>query len=212
MIVEINNIPFTLLQEKALYKQDERLLIIADIHLGKANHFRKEGIAIPADSQLKDYHNLADLFGKIKPLQVYFLGDLFHSSFNRDWHHFTDLILQFKEIKFTLVRGNHDIINNSLFKEMHIEVVDEIENEHFIYTHEPLEHVPAGKVNIVGHIHPGIVISGSARQSLKIPCFYVSSTLVVLPAFGILTGLYNMGRSKEACLYCISPGGIKQLV
>ena len=35
-------------QPSSTYKHDEKLLVIADIHLGKARHFRKEGISIPA--------------------------------------------------------------------------------------------------------------------------------------------------------------------
>jgi DNA ligase-associated metallophosphoesterase len=211
MVIEINDIPFTLLSEKALYKPDERLLIIADIHLGKASHFRKEGLAIPAEAQMADYTNLQKLFEKITPLKVYFLGDLFHSSFNRDWHYFTDLIAVFPHIEFVLIKGNHDIINKNLFKEIQVAVVDSIEDDHFLYTHEPIE-TARGKVNITGHIHPGIVIFGAARQSLKLSCFYVSDTLVVLPAFGMLTGLYSQAKPEDACVYCVLPDGVRRIM
>ncbi|MHB1176840.1 MAG: hypothetical protein ACYCZO_00750 [Daejeonella sp.] len=36
-----------LLPEKAILGQEEKTLIIADIHLGKVGHFRKAGIGIP---------------------------------------------------------------------------------------------------------------------------------------------------------------------
>ena len=80
MTIDINGFEFILLYEKALYKPDESLLIIADVHLGKANHFRNSGIPMPANSQMSDYDNLKNLFHKIAPKQVYFLGDLFHST------------------------------------------------------------------------------------------------------------------------------------
>src|SRR4051812_15695716 len=98
MTIEISNHKFILLHEKALYKPDERLLIIADVHLGKASHFRKEGIAIPSAAQHVDHRNLEALFRKIKPLKVYFLGDLFHSAINRDWYNFQDIVDQFPHI------------------------------------------------------------------------------------------------------------------
>ena len=211
MTTEINNIQFTLLRQKALYKNDERLLIIADVHLGKASHFRKGGISIPAHAQLADYDNLSRLFKEVDPLKVYFLGDLFHSTFNRDWHCFCDLIALFPEIEFTLVKGNHDLIDNQLLKDICINVVDTVEDASFIYSHEPLADVPAGKVNIVGHIHPGVVLTGTGRQSLKLPCFYLTDSLLVLPAFGILTGLYAREQNAATTIFAILPDSVRKL-
>jgi DNA ligase-associated metallophosphoesterase len=212
MTIEINNFEFTLLPEKALYKHDEALLIIADVHLGKASHFRNSGIPMPAHAQMSDYDNLKKVFEKTTPKKVYFLGDLFHSTFNRDWHYFCDLIALFPAIAFTLIKGNHDIIHTGKFDELCIKVVARIEDEAFIYTHEPLDEVPDGKVNIVGHIHPGVTISGMARQSIKLSCFYITRSLVILPAFGVLTGLYSMGRSGDPKIFIVLPDTVKQLL
>jgi DNA ligase-associated metallophosphoesterase len=211
MTIVLNNFSFTLLSEKALYKDDERLLIVADVHLGKASHFRKEGISISPNAQMADYDNITHLFNKIMPVRVYFLGDLFHSAFNRDWHYFCDMIALFPAIKFTLIRGNHDLIHPSKFKELCIDVVDTIEDNKFIYSHEPLAEVPDGKINIVGHIHPGIVLSGAGRQSVKIPCFYITRNRVIVPAFGVLTGLYNMKKEQDTKIYAVLPGSIVQV-
>ncbi len=211
MTIEINNFTFTLLYEKALYKHDERLLIIADVHLGKANHFRKEGISIPAEAQAGDYLNLEKLFNKINPLKVYFLGDLFHSTYNRDWHYFCDLIAGFPSIKFTLIKGNHDIINHKKFKEICIEVTETIEDSAFVYSHDLLKTTITGKLNIVGHIHPGTVLSGMGRQSIKLPCFYLTESVMIIPAFGVLTGLYSMDKSAAAKIYAVLPDGVRRI-
>jgi DNA ligase-associated metallophosphoesterase len=211
MTVEINGAEFTLLPEKALYKADEQLLVIADVHLGKASHFRKEGISIPLAAQMGDYDNLRQLFDKIKPQRVYFLGDLFHSSFNRDWHYFCDLIAKYPGIQFTLIRGNHDLIDEQLFKDICISVTDEIEDEAFIYSHDELENIAPGKINIVGHIHPGIILSGMGRQSLKLPCFYLTRTHFILPAFGVLTGLYSMDRTADSKVFIVLRDAVTRL-
>jgi DNA ligase-associated metallophosphoesterase len=195
MEITLREQDFILLPEKALYKPNEGLLIIADIHLGKASHFRKAGISIPSVAQSADYENLKNLFYSINPQKVYFLGDLFHSSFNGDWNYFTELIVQYQQIEFTLIKGNHDLINKKLFDAIGIKVIDEVlEDENFIYSHAPLKDTK-GKLNIAGHIHPGIRLSGLGRQSLTIPCYYLTDTLFLLPAFGILTGLYIMDQA-----------------
>lgn len=211
MIVDINGVEFELLYEKCMYKPDEQLLIIADIHLGKAAHFRKGGVPLPEQAQVADYVRLQALLKKVKPKKVYFLGDLFHSSFNNDWLSFCELIADFPDIKFILVKGNHDLINTKLFTELCIDVIDDIEDDKFIYSHEPLDKVPARKVNIAGHIHPGYVLSGIARQSLKLPCFYITDEHVILPAFGVLTGLYSMDRNASARVYLVLSDAVKRI-
>lgn len=211
MITEINGHTFTLLPEKALYKHEGSTLIIADVHLGKASHFRKAGIPMTAQAQMSDYDNLKKLFDKVKPEQVYFLGDLFHSSINRDWHFFCDMIALYPAIKFILIRGNHDLIDKSKFDELCVEVVDSIEEDGFIFTHEPLDEVPAGKINIIGHIHPGFVLSGIGRQNVKVPCFYATNELMILPAFGVLTGLYNMEKTVATKIYIVLSDSVRLL-
>jgi DNA ligase-associated metallophosphoesterase len=211
MTIQINNFDFVLLFEKALYKPDEQLLIIADVHLGKAAHFRKGGISIPAQAQAADYDNLKTLFHKIKPKKVYFLGDLFHSSYNNDWNYFCDLIALYHDIKFTLIKGNHDLINQQLFTDICVEVVTTIEDEGFVYTHDTLPMIPAGKVMVMGHIHPGITLSGMGKQSLKLPCFYITDDTVILPAFGVLTGLYSMNATASSRIYAVLPDCVKRI-
>lgn len=213
MTITLNGKTFELLYEKALYEPEKQLLVIADVHLGKALHFRKQGIAIPAAAQYGDYKALQELFDKIKPNQVYFLGDLFHSAFNNDWHTFCNLINNYKKIKFILVKGNHDLIDTKLFSEMYIAVVDTIEEEEgLIYSHEPLKKIPAGKINICGHIHPGIVLNGAGKQSVKLPCFYLSEQLLILPAFGVLTGLYPMHKRKNVRAFAVLSDSVKRVL
>ncbi len=211
MTIDIGGEELVLLYQKALYKPDEKLLVIADVHLGKATHFRKHGIAIPAQAQQGDYDNLRSILNEVQPEKVYFLGDLFHSDFNGDWHLFCDLIKEYPNIQFTLVKGNHDLINKQMFEEVCIAVEDIIEDGPLVYTHAPLKEVPEGKVNIVGHIHPGVVLSGMGRQSVKLPCFYREEQLFILPAFGVLTGLYSMDVRQANAIYLVLSDSVRRL-
>ncbi|MBL7711670.1 MAG: ligase-associated DNA damage response endonuclease PdeM [Chitinophagaceae bacterium] len=211
MIIELNTRRLELLSEKAVYDSTQQLLIIADVHLGKAAHFRKEGIALPAGVQGKDYERLARLFEAKQARKVYFLGDLFHSSINSDWHAFCALVRDFPSVSFTLVRGNHDLIDESLLAALCIRVESTIADEQFVFSHHPLSAVPLGKINFCGHVHPGIQLSGGSRQSLTLPCFYRLKQTFILPAFGSLTGLYRVQRSKGDEVYGILPGGVRRL-
>jgi uncharacterized protein len=208
MELEIQGSPFRLLQEKAMFNESQHLLVIADVHLGKAAHFRKAGIAIPTQAQDKDYLNLTKLLQTTVAKRVYFLGDLFHSKHNYDWDNFQELIARFPKCRFTLIRGNHDIIDNRHFEQIGIAVVDKVEEQGILFTHEPQTDVPLGTLNVSGHIHPGFRLQGSARQSVMLPCFYLTESLLLLPAFGALTGLVPMANPKGSSIFLVTPQGV----
>jgi DNA ligase-associated metallophosphoesterase len=195
---------FELLPEKALYNAATRTLILADLHLGKAAHFRKNGIAIPAQSAEKDYRRLDTLIRTFQPQEVIFLGDLFHSAHNSEWPLFADVIGNYSNVSFMLIMGNHDILHEKYYMETGFTVVkDQLERNYIIYSHQPLAHVPDDMLNIAGHIHPGYTLVGKGLQHIRLSCFYHYENSFILPAFGSLTGLYIMQPSAKAKVYLV---------
>lgn len=211
MNITIGTTTYTLLHQKALLKPQNGLLVIADVHLGKVSHFRKEGISISANAQQADYERLNELFRTIGPRKVIFLGDLFHSRINNDWMNFVSLVKLWPNIGFTLVRGNHDLIHDQQFEEVGVRVSDMVEDADCLYTHEPMAVVPDGKINIVGHIHPGVLLTGAAKQRVRLPCFYQTANRMILPAFGTLTGLQIMPAEKGAIIYGVLPDSVRKI-
>lgn len=201
MQITLAGIKFTLLYEKALWRPDTKQLIIADIHLGKASHFRKAGISIPADSVLEDMRKLDALMKKWKPNEVILLGDLFHSSYNREWHLFESFLESFNHVQFILVKGNHDILKKVRYELSNFSVIDMWEDDIFIYSHEPVNH--QHKFVLSGHIHPGVTLTGYGKQRLSLACFHVSKNQMVLPAFGKLTGLFILQKNKNDTFYIV---------
>lgn len=193
---------FQLLPQKAVYRPAKKQLILTDVHLGKATHFRKQGIALPAQSHLKDVDKIHFLLKTLKPETVLILGDLFHSDYNREWLWIKSLMMEYPAIHFTLVEGNHDILDNALYQLPNLTKTECLEEEHVIFTHHPLKK-PA-KLNFCGHIHPGFRIYGLAKQSERLPCFYHHQQHFILPAFGNLTGLYTLEHQKDACYYLVT--------
>src|ERR1700712_5351736 len=93
-----------LLPQKAIYWQQEKALIAADVHLGKVGHFRKAGISIPRDMEQDDLAMLSDLIAEHRPEKIIFLGDLFHSDLNADWDWFVMWRKQFPKLQIILVK------------------------------------------------------------------------------------------------------------
>ena len=82
--------------------------------MGKITHFRKFGAAVPQKAIYKNFDLLDSTIAFFNPKVVCFLGDLFHSSLNREWELFEKWIGN-SDLKYILVRGNHDIIHYENF-------------------------------------------------------------------------------------------------
>ena len=180
-----------LLPQKAIYWKDQKTLIIADVHLGKTAHFRKAGIAIPQELAQKDLEVLSALIDEHQPETIIFLGDLFHSDKNSDWHWFSLWREHHAKTKMILIKGNHDIIEEENFINLNIEVQDEMLVKPFRMAHHPLKKEEMGNkeaYTLCGHIHPGVHLRGKGRDSVTLACFSFGSFQAILPSFGKFTG------------------------
>ncbi|WP_417589663.1 ligase-associated DNA damage response endonuclease PdeM [Owenweeksia hongkongensis] len=197
-----------LLPEKAIYWEEQDALLIADPHFGKVTHFRKAGMAIPKQVAHKNLNTLQQLITGYKPEKVIFLGDLFHSEMNTEWLKFKELLLEFPNVEFTLIQGNHDILHRHSYDNTTMRVVRELNLEPYNFTHEPEEH--PSLYNLSGHLHPGVRMQGKGRQSMRLPCFYFGKKNGVLPAFGEFTGLHIMSPKKDDHIFIISGKVVQQ--
>lgn len=200
-----------LLCQKAIYWEEERALICADVHLGKGGHFRKAGIAIPRDLAQDDLAVLSDLIREYQPRKLIFLGDLFHSDMNNDWDWFALWREQFPKLEIILVRGNHDVIQDKHYQQLNISLRDELLMAPFLMLHHPLDVAQQADVRgyvLCGHIHPGVTLHGRGRQSVTLPCFFFSDKQAILPSFGKFTGRVSMQRRQTDKLFAVLPGKV----
>lgn len=193
------------LKEKAIWIQSLEILLIADLHFGKAAHFRKSGIPIPEPIHDSDLFVLKSLQEEYQPKHTYFLGDLFHSDWNCQWEYFNAFLSLFPNSEFHLVKGNHDILSPLAYQQSVLRIHKEpVAVGNLMLSHEPMENIPEGYLNVCGHIHPGIRLIGKARQSVRIPCFFLSKSQLVLPAFGNFTGLALVKPTAEDKIWGIT--------
>ena len=196
-----------LLPEKAIYWQQEKALIAADVHLGKVGHFRKAGIAVPRDMEQSDLAMLSDLIFQYKPDRLIFLGDLFHSDMNSDWDWFILWRSQFPKLEIILIRGNHDIIDDSHYDKLNICLHHELLIGPFLMLHHPLIEAKLPNAEgyvFCGHIHPGISLVGKGRQHITLPCFAFGNRQAILPSFGKFTGKVALRSQKADRIFAIA--------
>lgn len=203
MEIEIAGQQAVLLPEKALYFPQIKTLVVADVHWGKAGHFRKHGIAIPAKATGGNAERLSHLILKAGAETVVFAGDLFHSRHNNEVEAFRDWRAGFPEIKFQLVIGNHDILGEAFYAGCGLEIF----GENILLRNMAIWHDAPEKSNafvIHGHIHPGIRLSGRGRQQIALPCFAMRENALILPAFGDFTGCFYVDALDFKALYAVT--------
>ena len=112
-----------------------------------------------------------------------------------------------------LLGSQNDILHKDWYKLAGINVVEEeLQITQFRFRHDK-EVALQGKLPYLfsGHIHPGILISGMGRQSLRLPCFYFARDFCVLPAFSAFTGTWLMDRDEGENIFAIVENKIVQL-
>ena len=197
---------------RVLFHAKEKTMLLADLHLGKARHFRRGGIPTPLEANQKDLQNLESLIEGLQPKRILFLGDLFHSELNADWEVFTQFIKRFPDIAFELVEGNHDILARRHYEASGIKLhAIPLPYGPFLLSHEPLKDIPKGSYNLCGHIHPGVTLAGKGRQRLRLPCFFFGERQGILPAFGQMTGAVRLEPKREDRVYVIAREQVVQV-
>lgn len=178
-----------LLPEKAIYWKSRQSLLVADLHLGKSGHFRKSGIPVPSAVHHHDLQRLSAVFEKFPVTTVYLLGDLFHSIHNNEWEYFSRWRRQYPQVEMHLVKGNHDVLDDQLISEVHLQLHHEsLVVAPFFFSHQPVENLHPEQYCFYGHLHPAVKLRGKGLQSLTFPCFSFGKKSAVLPAFGGFTG------------------------
>lgn len=187
--VQVAGETLLLLPEKAIYWPRERMLIIADIHFGKAAAFRALGVPVPRGTTSENLAGLDALVATHGVRQVAFLGDFLHA---RAAHASSTQLAMLAwrqrhlDLALMLVRGNHDLHAGDPAAALGIALVDE---PHaigpFAFCHHP--GVDAPGYGLAGHVHPVYVLA-TRFDALRLPCFVVGEQGLILPSFGAFTG------------------------
>ena len=174
--------------QRALYWPAQSMLLIADVHLGKADTFRQFGIGVPQLVQDRDLANLQLLLGLWQPQRLVVLGDLVHgrivgSSTVAAWNQLVDL---HPSTQFELVLGNHDRSFQAGVLTLH-QIHRHLLLDGVYLSHEPVDvqALPAqSELNIHGHIHAAIQLEGSRS---KLPALAYTPPHLSMPAFSEFT-------------------------
>lgn len=172
--------------DRSLYWPRERALVVADVHVGKTESLRSDGVAVPDGAMFDDLVRLAAAIEGTGAERIIVIGDLVH-----DARGLTPLVREFVTrwrhtvpCRLDLVLGNHDRRVRRLPSEWDMVVHDPcLTLEPLAFCHDT--HVP-GTYTLIGHVHPRIHLFGGG-DGVRVPCFHIGHSVMTLPAFSTLT-------------------------
>ncbi len=211
--VEVGGGTLRLLPQRAAYWLEERLLLVADLHLGKAQSFRRLGVPVPQGTTGASLAQLDDALAATGARGIVFLGDLIHSVHAKapgTWAAMARWRESHASLMLYLVRGNHDHHAGDPPPTWDIRCVDEPWRVRpgggLALAHHPAP--VAGAYVLAGHLHPAISLGGRAHDRLRLPCFHLGETVGVLPAFGAFTGMHVITRAARDRVFAVHDSGV----
>ncbi len=148
--VTIADVTFVADLSGALFWQEQRLLVVSDLHLEKGSSFARRGVLLPPYDTVATLSRLAAVIARHDPRMVIALGDSFH---DRDAHERLSardreaLAAMQARRDWIWISGNHD---PALPSDLGGVVASEVAIGPIVFRHEP-----TGAVGeIAGHLHP----------------------------------------------------------
>ena len=185
-----------LLPERAVWDPAQGLLLLADVHLGKAECFQASGIPLPSDGDLANLNRLLTLAHGLRPQRVVVLGDLIHSrlGLTGELRQKLSALPELLGCPLQLVGGNHEA--GSWLAQLPAESSQGCGP--LWLSHMPQRAPGSEQLNLCGHLHPVALLGGGADR-LRLPCFGFDRQRrqLQLPAFGDLTGGHPCARELQ---------------
>jgi uncharacterized protein len=180
----------------ALFWEEQRLLVVSDLHLEKGSSFAMRGVLLPPYDTAATLSRLTSVIARHNPRMVIALGDSFHDrtaharlatpdrnaitalQAGRDW---------------VWISGNHD---PALPPDLGGMVATEVAIGRIAFRHEP-----TGRIGeIAGHLHPKARVPTRGR-TMERRCFASDGERAVMPAFGAYAGGLSIRDAAFAKLF-----------
>ena len=186
--IELAGETLTLLPERALFLPAHGTLLVADLHLGKAETYRSLGVPMPEGIAEESLERFENAIRRTRAERVIVLGDLVHCEEGME-DPVIELMSRWRRrvsLSMSLIGGNHDS-GVSIPRSWRIE--DDGEGRRlgpFRLQHHPrptdADFDAGDPVVLAGHLHPVLSLGEGARRVLA-HAFVVEPGQVILPAF-----------------------------
>lgn len=194
---------------RALWISKQKILVIADLHIGYEEALNKQGILVPRTQFKEIKEEIEELLQEIKPKIIVINGDLKHEFgeiSRQEWHEtiaILDLLLE--KAKVILIKGNHDTILEPIAKKKNLGIKEfyclDSGNVCILHGDKILlsSEVHKAKTLIIAHEHPAVSLhEGSKTEQYK--CFLLgkwkAKQIIVMPSFFSIFEGTNVKKEK----------------
>lgn len=218
MVIQRANTELLLRPDGTLYLPELGELLLADLHLGKAETFQRAGIPVPASLLNEELSRVAKAIRASGCRRVTILGDLLHhpTGVSEELYRRVSRWRSELPVPMQLVPGNHDRGLEAVVDAWDITLLEERGAVGpFLVTHDLRR---AGQDNrlleseeeplrIGGHLHP-VVELRQKSDKLRLRCFLEDGGSLVLPAFARFAGGAVVTPGSRNAVYAIAEGEI----
>lgn len=208
-VVELAGEQLWLLAHKAVYWPARKMLVVADIHFGKAAAFRALGVPVPRGTTSQNLLALDALLATYVSEEIVFLGDFLHARAAHAPATVAAMLAwrtRHPGLRLTVVRGNHDQHAGDPAAALGIRMADEPHTVgNLSFCHHP-DTAAAGHV-LAGHVHPVFHLR-AGRGGLRLPCFLLGQERTILPSFGAFTGGHAVRPAAGERVYVTADAAI----
>jgi DNA ligase-associated metallophosphoesterase len=171
--------------QSALFWPVQQALLVADLHLEKASWFARLGQFLPPYDSHATLTALAGDLERTEARRLFCLGDSFHDRLGceRLPADARELLTGLSaKLDWTWIVGNHD---PGFADHCGGRIAEEVELGGIILRHEAVREETRPEIS--GHFHPKLRLHLKGRHVSR-RCFVTSSSKMIMPAFGSLTG------------------------
>ena len=178
----------TPLAQGGLWWENERVLVVSDLHLEKGSAFAERGQMLPPYDTAATLNIVEQLCRQFAPDIVISLGDSFHDRSAElrlsdvDTSRIQALTSAYD---WVWVEGNHDpdppeYLGGRASKALEIGSL--------VFRHEPT----GARGEVAGHLHPVARIGSKSGRTVRRRCFVTDGSQLIMPAIGAFTGGLNV--------------------
>lgn len=198
--------------ERAVWWPRASTLIVSDLHWGKAETFRVNGVPVPGGVVEHDLARLDRALDATGARRILVIGDLMHNprGLTPEMVERIAAWRRARPVELVLVPGNHDRRVEGVREAWGVRVVEEEHREGaFRFAHDPSDEGPAeeGVYTWSGHLRPMARLSGGG-DSVRLACFHLRPRVGVLPAFSVFTAGFTVRPRAGDRVFVVAEGRV----
>jgi metallophosphoesterase superfamily enzyme len=187
-----------LLPERAVFLPESDTLLVADAHIGAS----EDSLSV-----------LGELVRRLEVTRIVFLGDFLRAA--RAEPATMAALLRWRErhgsLELTLVRSSLDVRVIEPPPILDIQAFDEpVMHRGLALCHRPQP--IDGAFVLAGYVYPCVSVGGRAHDWHRLPCYWFSPRLGVLPAFGTFTGMQAIKPAKGERIFASAADRVFELL